>query len=61
MTPEQYFKFRKQSKLLKEAKYLVKHCKTQTTEKLIKLVAFKQKAGVFPKDYIKRHSHTWKD
>ena len=47
--------------LVKEAKNLVKYCKTQTTENMIKLVAFKQKAGVFPKDYIKRHSHTWKD
>ena len=31
------------------------------TADMIKLIAFKQKAGMMPKDYIERYDHAWKD
>lgn len=61
MTPKQYFEFRKHYELVKEAYYLDKHCKAKTAKNMIKLIAFKQKAGMMPIDYIERYDHAWKD
>lgn len=61
MTPKQYFEFRKHYELVKEAKYLVIHCKAKKTADMIKLIAFKQKADMMPIDYIERYDHAWKD
>lgn len=59
MTPQQYEKLVKHHRLLVEAKKLDK-IKTDSVAHRIKLVAFKQEAGMYPKDYIKRFDNCWK-
>lgn len=60
MTPHQYYQLRKHDALLKEAKQLVK-LRTNTVASRAKIVAFKQKAGMMPAEYIERYDNCWKD
>ena len=60
MTPHQYYQLRKHHALLEEAKQLVK-LRTNTVASRIKIVAFKQKAGMMPAEYIERYDDCWKD
>ena len=60
MTPHQYYQLRKHHALLEEAKQLVK-LRTNTVANRIKIVAFKQKAGMMPAEYIERYDNCWKD
>lgn len=60
MTPKQYEKLVKCSRLLKEAKQLVK-LHTNIVANRIKIIAFKQKAGMMPAEYIERYDNCWKD
>ena len=57
MTPEKYYELRKHYKLVQEAKHLVKY----NTRDMIKFVAFKQKAGMMPQEYIEKYDGTWKN
>lgn len=59
MTPEQYEQLVKHHRLVVEAKKLVKLNKDKTANR-IRLVAFKQEAGMYPEDYIKRFDNCWK-
>lgn len=59
MTPDQYYQLRKHHALLEEAKQLVK-LRTNTVANRIKIVAFKQKAGMMPAEYIERYDDCWK-
>lgn len=68
MTPEKYYKLRQHYKLVKEADKLVerlkrheKHHTKPTTAEMIQLIAFKQEAGMMPKEYIKKYGNAWKD
>lgn len=58
MTQEQYCKFRKHHALLEEAKKLDK-LNADKTENIKRFIAFKQKAGMMPKEYIKEYDHCW--
>ncbi|WP_281829560.1 hypothetical protein [Lactobacillus amylolyticus] len=60
MTPNEFYQLRRKHELTKRAKKLVKECGNNTQD-MIKKIAFKQEAGMFPKDYIERYDHTWKD
>lgn len=61
MTPKQYYELRRHHALVEEAKYLDKHCKKNKAADMIKMIAFKQKAGMMPKEYIERYDNAWKD
>ena len=61
MTPEKYYELRKQYKLVKEAEHLVKYNTSNKVVDMIKFVAFKQKAGMMPAEYIERYDNCWKD
>lgn len=60
MTPEQYYKLRKHHALLEEANKLDK-LNADETKNIKRLIAFKQKAGMMPKEYIERYKDCWKD
>lgn len=60
MTPDQYYQLRKHHALLKEAKQLVK-LHTNTVANRTRIIAFKQKAGMMPTEYIERYDNCWKD
>lgn len=60
MTQEQYYKLRKHHALLEEAEKLDK-LNVDETENIKRFIAFKQKAGMMPKEYIKEYDHCWKD
>lgn len=60
MTPKQYHKLRKHHALLKEAKKL-DELKADKIVNIKKFIAFKQKAGMMPADYIERYKDCWKD
>lgn len=68
MTPEKYYELRKHYQLVKEADKLVKRLKQHekhqskpTTAEMIQLIAFKQKAGMMPQEYIEKYGDSWKD
>lgn len=61
MTPEKYYELRKHYKLVKEAEKLVKYNTSNRTVDMIKFVAFKQKAGMMPQEYIEKYKDSWKD
>ena len=61
MTPHQYYQLRKHDALLKEAKQLMKYSKRNKAVDMIKIIAFKQKAGMMPAEYIERFDKCWKD
>lgn len=61
MTPEKYYELRKHYKLVQEAKHLVKYNTSNKVGDMIKFVAFKQKAGMMPQEYIEKYDGTWKD
>lgn len=58
MTQEQYCKFRKHHALLEEAKKL-DELHADKTENIKRFIAFKQKARMMPKEYIKEYDHCW--
>lgn len=58
MTPDQYYQLRKHHALLEEAKQLMKY---NTSNNMVKFIAFKQKAGMMPAEYIERYDNCWKD
>ena len=58
MTPEQYCQLRKHHALLEEAKKLDK-LNADKTENIKRFIAFKQEAGMMPKEYIKEYDHCW--
>ena len=60
MTPKQYEKLVKHHRLCVEADRLTKLDKSKTATRL-RLVAFKQKAGMMPAEYIERYDNCWKD
>lgn len=60
MTPKQYRKLVKHHQLLERAQKL-KKLDTSKTANRIKLVAFKQEAGMYPEEYIERFDKCWKD
>lgn len=59
MTPDQYRELVKHHRLIVEAKKLVKLDKSKMAIR-IKLVAFKQEAGMYPDQYIKEYDNCWK-
>lgn len=59
MTPKQYEELVKHHTLVKRAKQLIKLDKKKVATR-IKLVAFKQEAGMYPEDYIKEFDGCWK-
>lgn len=59
MTPKQYHKLRKHNTLLKEAKKL-DELKADKIVNIKKFIAFKQKAGMMPHEYIKEYDNCWK-
>lgn len=61
MTPEKYYELRQHYKLVKEAKHLVKYNTSSKVVDMIKFVAFKQKAGIMPQEYIEKYGDSWKD
>lgn len=61
MTPEKYYELRKHYKLVQEAKHLVKYNTSNKAVDMIKFVAFKQKAGMMPQEYIEKYGDSWKD
>lgn len=60
MTPEQYCQLRKHHALLEEAKKLDK-LNADKTENIKRFIAFKQEAGMMPKEYIEEYDNCWKD
>ncbi|MCT0164404.1 hypothetical protein EFM11_02375 [Lactobacillus helveticus] len=60
MTAGQYYKFRKHHALLEEAKKLDK-LNADETANIKRFIAFKQRAGMMPKEYIERYKDYWKD
>ena len=58
MTPHQYYQLRKHHALLEEAKKLDK-LNADKTENIKNFIAFKQKAGMMPHEYIKEYDHCW--
>ena len=61
MTPHQYYQLRKHHALLEEAKQLMKYNPRNKAVDMIKFIAFKQKAGMMPAEYIERYDNCWKD
>lgn len=59
MTPDQYRELVKHHRLIVEAKKLAKLDKSKMATR-IKLVAFKQEAGMYPDQYIKEYDNCWK-
>lgn len=59
MTPDQYRELVKHHRLIVEAKKLVKLDKSKSATR-IKLVAFKQEAGMYPDQYIEEYDNCWK-
>lgn len=65
MTSEQYCKLRKHHALLEEANALLEEAKkldelhADKTENIKRFIAFKQKARMMPKEYIKEYDHCW--
>ena len=59
MTPKQYEELVKHHTLVKRAKQLIKLDNKKVATR-IKLVAFKQEAGMYPEDYIKEFDGCWK-
>lgn len=59
MTPKQYRELVKHHRLVQQARKLVKLDKSKTANR-IKLVAFKQEAGMYPDEYIERFDNCWK-
>lgn len=59
MTPKQYEQLVKHHTLLLRAKKLTKLDRKKVATR-IKLVAFKQEAGMFPDKYIKEYDNCWK-
>lgn len=60
MTPKQYEKLVEHHTLVKRAKQLIKLDRKKVTTR-IKLVAFKQEAGMYPDQYIEEYDNCWKD
>lgn len=60
MTQEQYYQLRKHHALLEEAKKLDK-LNADKTENIKRFIAFKQEAGMMPKEYIEEYDNCWKD
>ena len=60
MTPERYYKLRKHHALLEEAKKLDR-VNADKTENIKRFIAFKQEAGMMPKEYIEEYDNCWKD
>lgn len=61
MTPHQYYQLRKHHALLEEAKQLMKYNTSNKVADMVKLIAFKQKAGMMPAEYVERYEGCWKD
>ena len=58
MTPKQYEKLVKHHRLCVEANKLTKLDKSKIATRL-RLVAFKQEAGMYPDEYLKRFDKCW--
>ncbi len=50
-----------QRNAVKEAEHLVKYNTSNKVVDMIKFVAFKQKAGMMPQEYIEKYGDSWKD
>lgn len=59
MTPKQYYKLRKHHALLEEAKKLDK-LEADKVVNIKRSIAFKQEAGMMPKEYIEEYDNCWK-
>ena len=59
MTPKQYYKLRKHNALLEEAKKLDK-LEADKVVNIKRFIAFKQEAGMMPKEYIEEYDNCWK-
>lgn len=59
MTPEQYYQLRKHHALLEEAKKLDK-LEADKVVNIKRFIAFKQEAGMMPKEYIEEYDNCWK-
>ena len=59
MTPKQYYKLRKHHALLEEAKKLDK-LEADKVVNIKRFIAFKQEAGMMPKEYIEEYGNCWK-
>ena len=59
MTPKQYEKLVKHHRLCVEADKLKKLDKSKVANRK-RLAAFKQEAGMYPEEYLKRFNNCWK-